>query len=404
MASNLSPQSRPGPGAFTWDDPFRLDEQLTGEERLIRDSARAYAQEKLMPRVMAAYEREETDPRIFREMGGMGLLGVTIPEACGGIGAGYASYGLIAREVERVDSGYRSMMSVQSSLVMYPIYAYGTEEQRKRYLPRLAAGEWIGCFGLTEPDAGSDPGGMKTVAVKTGGGYRLDGAKTWITNAPIADVFIVWAKSEAHGGKIRGFVLEKGLNGLSAPKIGNKLSLRTSITGEIVMKDVEVGEEALLPDAEGLKAPFGCLNRARYGISWGALGAAEFCWHTARQYGLDRRQFGKPLAGTQLFQKKLADMQTEIALGLQGALRLGRLMDEGTAAPETISLMKRNNCGKALDVARNARDMLGGNGISGEFHVIRHMANLETVNTYEGTHDVHALILGRAQTGLQAFF
>ncbi len=404
MTSNLSPQSRPGPGAFTWDDPFRLDEQLTGEERLIRESARAYAQKKLMPRVMAAYEREETDPRIFREMGGMGLLGVTMPEACGGIGAGYVSYGLIAREVERVDSGYRSMMSVQSSLVMYPIYAYGTEEQRKRYLPRLAAGEWIGCFGLTEPDAGSDPGGMKTVAVKTGGGYRLDGAKTWITNAPIADVFIVWAKSEAHGGKIRGFVLEKGLNGLSAPKIGNKLSLRTSITGEIVMKDVEVGEEALLPDAEGLKAPFGCLNRARYGISWGALGAAEFCWHAARQYGLDRRQFGKPLAGTQLFQKKLADMQTEIALGLQGALRLGRLMDEGTAAPETISLMKRNNCGKALDVARNARDMLGGNGISGEFHVIRHMANLETVNTYEGTHDVHALILGRAQTGLQAFF
>jgi len=337
-------------------------------------------------------------------MGEMGLLGSTIPEEYGGIAAGYVSYGLIAREVERVDSGYRSMMSVQSSLVMYPIYAYGSEEQRQKYLPQLATGQKIGCFGLTEPDAGSDPGGMKTRAEKIDGGYRLTGSKMWISNAPIADIFVVWAKSDAHGGKIRGFVLEKGMRGLSAPKIGGKLSLRASVTGEIVMDGVEVGEDALLPNVSGLKGPFGCLNRARYGISWGALGAAEFCWHAARQYGLDRKQFNKPLAQTQLFQKKLADMQTEISLGLQASLRVGRLMDEANAAPEMISIVKRNNCGKALDIARMARDMHGGNGISEDFQVMRHMSNLETVNTYEGTHDVHALILGRAQTGLQAFF
>ncbi len=389
---------------FVWDDPFLLDDQLSEEERMIRDSARAYAQDKLQPRVIEAYAEEKTDPEIFREMGELGLLGVTIPEEYGGIGAGYVCYGLIAREVERVDSGYRSMMSVQSSLVMHPIHAYGTEEQRRKYLPKLASGEWIGCFGLTEPDAGSDPGGMKTRVEKTATGYRLTGTKTWISNSPIADVFIIWAKSEAHGGKIKGFVLEKGRPGLTTPKIGNKLSLRTSITGEIVMDGVEVGEDALLPNVEGLKGPFGCLNRARFGISWGAMGAAEFCWHAARQYGLDRKQFGRPLAQTQLFQKKLADMQTEIALGLQASLRVGRLMDEGRFAPEMVSLIKRNNCGKALDAARHARDMHGGNGISGEFQVIRHMINLETVNTYEGTHDVHALILGRAQTGLQAFF
>ena len=337
-------------------------------------------------------------------MGDMGLLGSTIPEEYGGIGANYVTYGLIAREIERVDSGYRSMMSVQSSLVMYPIYAYGSEEQRQKYLPQLATGQKIGCFGLTEPDAGSDPGGMKTRAEKIDGGYRLTGSKMWISNAPIADVFVVWAKSDAHGGKIRGFVLEKGMRGLSAPKIGGKLSLRASVTGEIVMDGVEVGEDALLPNVSGLKGPFGCLNRARYGISWGALGAAEFCWHAARQYGLDRKQFNKPLAQTQLFQKKLADMQTEISLGLQASLRVGRLMDEANAAPEMISIVKRNNCGKALDIARMARDMHGGNGISEDFQVMRHMSNLETVNTYEGTHDVHALILGRAQTGLQAFF
>ena len=404
MPHDLPAKSRPDLGPFDWEDAFRMDDQLEEDERMIRDSARAYASEKLAPRVIAAFENEETDPAIFREMGEMGLLGVTVPEEYGGLGGSYVSYGLVAREVERVDSGYRSMMSVQSSLVMYPIYAYGSEEQRKKFLPGLASGELIGCFGLTEPDAGSDPGSMKTRAVKTDTGYRLTGSKMWISNAPIADVFVVWAKSEAHGGKIRGFILEKGMEGLSAPKIANKLSLRASITGEIVMKDVEVGEDALLPNVEGLKGPFGCLNRARYGISWGAMGAAEFCWHAARQYGLDRVQFGKPLAQTQLFQKKLADMQTEITLGLQGSLRVGRLMDEGKAAPEMISLMKRNNCGKALDVARMSRDMHGGNGISGEFQVIRHMVNLETVNTYEGTHDVHALILGRAQTGLQAFF
>lgn len=393
----------PAMASFNWQDPFLLENQLTEEERMLRDAAAAYASEKLQPRVIEAYREEKTDPAIFAEMGEMGLLGVTIPEEYGGIGAGYVSYGLIAREVERVDSGYRSMMSVQSSLVMYPIYAYGSEAQRKRYLPKLASGEWIGCFGLTEPDAGSDPGGMTTTAKKVDGGYVLNGAKTWISNAPIADVFVIWAKSEAHGGKIRGFVLEKGMKGLSAPKIDGKLSLRASITGEVVMQNVEVPEDALL-DIEGLKGPFGCLNRARYGISWGALGAAEFCWHAARQYGLDRKQFGRPLAQTQLFQKKLADMQTEITLGLQASLQVGRLMDEHKAAPEMISMVKRNNCGKSLDIARMARDMHGGNGISEEFQVMRHMVNLETVNTYEGAHDVHALILGRAQTDLQAFF
>jgi glutaryl-CoA dehydrogenase len=404
QAPKLRAKDAPDLGQFDWADPFRLDEQLTEEERMMRDSARAYAQEKLQPRVLKAFADEHTDPEIFREMGEMGLLGVTTPEEYGGLGSGYVSYGLVAREVERVDSGYRSMMSVQSSLVMYPIYAYGSEEQRQKYLPKLASGEWIGCFGLTEPDAGSDPAGMKTRAVKTDGGYVITGSKMWISNAPIADVFVVWAKSDAHGGKIRGFVLEKGMKGLSAPKIGNKMSLRASITGEIVMDNVEVGEDALLPHVEGLKGPFGCLNRARYGISWGVLGAAEFCWHAARQYGLDRHQFKRPLAQTQLFQKKLADMQTEIALGLQASLQVGRLMDQAKAAPEMISIVKRNNCGKALDIARMSRDMHGGNGISLEFGVIRHMVNLETVNTYEGAHDVHALILGRAQTGLQAFF
>ncbi|MBD9594457.1 MULTISPECIES: acyl-CoA dehydrogenase [Ensifer] len=393
-----------GKTQFQWDDPFLLDDQLTEDERMIRDTARAYAQDRLQPRVIDAYREESTDPEIFREMGELGLLGVTVSETYGGVGASYVAYGLVAREVERVDSGYRSMMSVQSSLVIYPIYAYGSEEQKQKYLPKLISGEWIGCFGLTEPDAGSDPAGMKTRAIKTESGYRLVGSKMWISNAPIADVFVVWAKSEAHGGAIRGFVLEKGMKGLSAPKIAGKLSLRASITGEIVMDNVEVGEEALLPNVEGLKGPFGCLNRARYGISWGALGAAEFCWHSARQYGLDRKQFNRPLAQTQLFQKKLADMQTEITLGLQGSLRVGRLMDEGRMAPEMISIVKRNNCGKALDIARMARDMHGGNGISEEYQVMRHMVNLETVNTYEGTHDVHALILGRAQTGLQAFF
>jgi glutaryl-CoA dehydrogenase len=400
----LKAKDAPDLGRFDWSDPFRLDDQLTGEERALRDGARAYATDRLMPRVTAAYRDEATDPAIFAEMGAMGLLGVTIPEEYGGLGAGYVSYGLIAREIERVDSGYRSMMSVQSSLVMYPIYAYGSEAQRRRYLPKLAAGEWIGCFGLTEADAGSDPAGMKTKAVKVPGGYRLTGSKMWISNAPIADVFVVWAKSEAHGGKIRGFVLDKGATGLSAPKIGGKLSLRASITGEIVMRDVEVGEDALLPHVEGLKGPFGCLNRARFGISWGVMGAAEACFHAARQYGLDRRQFGRPLAATQLYQLKLANMMTEISLGLQASLRVGRLLDDAQAAPEMISIVKRNNCGKALEVARWARDMHGGNGIQEDFHVMRHMANLETVNTYEGTHDVHALILGRAVTGVQAFF
>ncbi|HEX8666015.1 MAG TPA: acyl-CoA dehydrogenase [Beijerinckiaceae bacterium] len=398
------PKDKPAQAEFRWDDPLLLDDELTDDERMIRDAARQYAQGRLMPRVIEAYREEKTDRSIFDEMGELGLLGVTIPEEYGGAGASYVAYGLVAREVERVDSGYRSMMSVQSSLVMYPIYAYGDETQRKRYLPKLASGEWVGCFGLTEPDAGSDPGGMKTRAEKTDGGYRLTGSKTWISNAPIADVFVVWAKSAAHDNQIRGFVLEKGLKGLTSPKIGGKLSLRASITGEIVMDGVEVGEDALLPNVSGLKGPFGCLNRARYGIAWGAMGAAEFCWHAARQYTLDRKQFGRPLAQTQLVQKKLADMQTEIALGLQAALRAGRLFDEGRLAPEAISLIKRNNCGKALDIARQARDMHGGNGIQEEYHVMRVAQNLETVNTYEGTHDVHALILGRAQTGLQAFF
>jgi glutaryl-CoA dehydrogenase len=400
----LKAKDAPDLGRFDWEDPFRLNDQLTEEERMLRDAARDYAQAKLQPRVIAAYRDETTDPGIFREMGEMGLLGVTVPEEYGGLGASYVAYGLVAREVERVDSGYRSMMSVQSSLVMYPIYAYGTEEQRQKYLPNLASGEWIGCFGLTEPDAGSDPAGMKTTAKKTASGYVLNGAKMWISNAPIADVFVVWAKSEAHGGKIKGFVLDRGTKGLSAPKVGGKLSLRASITGEIVLKDVEVGDDALLPYVEGLKGPFGCLNRARYGISWGVMGSAEFCLHAARQYGLDRKQFGKPIAGTQLFQLKLANMLTEISLGLQASLRVGRLLDEANAAPEMISLIKRNNCGKALEAARWARDMHGGNGIQEDYQIMRHMVNLETVNTYEGTHDIHALILGRAITGVQAFF
>jgi glutaryl-CoA dehydrogenase len=404
LTAPIKAKDMPDMDRFDWQDAFRLEDQLTEDERMLRDAARDYAQSKLAPRVIAAYREETVAPEIFPEMGEAGLLGITVPEEYGGLGAGYVTYGLVAREVERVDSGYRSMMSVQSSLVMYPIYAYGSEEQRRKYLPGLAAGTLIGCFGLTEPDAGSDPAGMKTVAKKTADGYVLNGAKMWISNAPIADVFVVWAKSEAHGGKIRGFVLEKGMSGLSAPKIGGKLSLRASVTGEIVMKDVVVGEDGLLPNVEGLKGPFGCLNRARYGISWGVLGAAEFCWHAARQYGLDRKQFNKPLAQTQLFQKKLADMQTEISLGLQGSLRVGRLMGEGRAAPEMISIMKRNNCGKALDIARMSRDMHGGNGIQEDYQIMRHAANLETVNTYEGTHDVHALIIGRAQTGLQAFF
>jgi glutaryl-CoA dehydrogenase len=390
--------------AFSWEDPFLLEDQLSAEERAIRDTARAYAQENLLPRVIEAYTEEKTDRAIFHEMGALGLIGVTLPEKYGCAGANYVSYGLVAREIERVDSGYRSMNSVQSSLVMYPIYAYGSEAQRQKYLPKLASGEWVGCFGLTEPDAGSDPGGMTTRAEKVSDGYRLTGSKTWISNAPIADVFVVWAKSSEHGGAVRGFILEKGMKGLSAPKIGGKLSLRCSITGEVVLDGVIVPEENLLPDASGLKGPFGCLNRARYGIAWGVMGAAEDCWHRARRYTLDRKQFGRPLAATQLVQKKLADMQTEIALGLQGALRVGRLFDEGRMAPEMVSIVKRNNCGKALDIARTARDMHGGNGIQIEYHVMRHAANLETVNTYEGTHDVHALILGRAQTGLQAFF
>ena len=390
--------------SFVWEDPFLLEDQLTEDERMLRDAARAFAQDRLATRVERAYLDETTDPAIFPEMGAAGLLGATIPEEFGGLGAGYVSYGLIAREVERVDSGYRSMMSVQSSLVMYPIHAYGSDAQRAKYLPKLASGEWIGCFGLTEPEAGSDPSGMKTRAEKIDGGYRLTGSKMWISNSPIADVFVVWAKSDAHGGKVRGFVLEKGMKGLSAPKIEGKLSLRASITGEIVMAGVEVPEDALLPNTEGMSGPFGCLNRARYGISWGVMGAAEDCWFRAHDYGMNRRQFGRPLAQTQLYQKKLADMQTEIALGLQGSLRVGRLMDEGRMAPEMISIMKRNNCGKALDIARAARDMHGGNGIQSGYHVMRHAQNLETVNTYEGTHDVHALILGRAQTGLQAFF
>ena len=402
--SPIAVAAKPEPARFEWDDPLLIEDQLGEDERLIRDTARAFAQDNLLPRIVAAYANEITDPEIFQEMGALGLLGVTIPDEFGGAEASYVAYGLVAREVERVDSGYRSMMSVQSSLVMYPIYAYGDDAQRRKYLPKLAAGEWIGCFGLTEPEAGSDPAGMTTRAEKIPGGYRLNGAKTWISNAPIADVFVIWAKSAAHGNAIRGFVLEKGTKGLSAPKLTGKLSLRASVTGEIVMQEVEVGEDALLPNVSGLKGPFGCLNRARYGISWGVLGAAEDCWHRARAYTLDRKQFGRPLAQTQLIQKKLADFQTEITLGLQASLRVGRLLDEGRMAPEMISLVKRNNCGKALMIAREARDMHGGNGIMGEYHVMRHSQNLESVNTYEGTHDVHALILGRAQTGLQAFF
>ena len=400
----IKAKDAPELSSFDWADPFHLSDQLTEDERMLADAARAFADDKLAPRVRAAYAEERVEPEVMAEMGAAGLLGITTPEQFGGLGASYVTYGLVAREIERIDSGYRSMMSVQSSLVMYPIYAYGSDEQRQKYLPGLATGELIGCFGLTEPDAGSDPGGMKTRAEKVQGGYVLTGSKMWISNAPIADVFVVWAKSDAHGDKIRGFVLDKDVKGLTAPKIAGKQSLRASVTGEIVLDGVEVSDDALLPNVEGLKGPFGCLNRARYGIAWGVMGAAEACWHAARQYGLDRKQFGKPLAQTQLFQKQLADMQTEITLGLQGALRLGRLMDDSQAAPEMISLMKRNNCGKALDIARAARDMHGGNGISEEFQVIRHMMNLETVNTYEGTHDIHALILGRAQTGLQAFF
>jgi glutaryl-CoA dehydrogenase len=388
---------------FDWADPFDLNHQLTDEERMVRDTAEAYAQENLQPRVTEAYLNENFDREILREMGNLGLLGATIPPQYGGAGLGYVSYGLIAREVERVDSGYRSAMSVQSSLVMHPIHAYGSEEQRNKYLPGLAKGELVGCFGLTEPDAGSDPGGMRTRAVKTANGYKLSGSKMWITNSPIADVFVVWAKSEEHGGAIRGFLLEKGMKGLSAPKIKEKLSLRASITGEIVMDEVEVGEDALLPNVQGLKGPFGCLNRARYGIGWGAMGAAEACYAAARQYTLDRKQFGRPLAANQLVQLKLANMVTEITLGLQAALRVGRRLEAGELIPEAISLIKRNNCGKALDIARISRDMHGGNGISAEFQVMRHAANLETVNTYEGTHDVHALILGRAITGIPAF-
>ena len=389
------------PARFVWDDPLLLEAQLAEDERLARNTARAYGQTKLLPRVTDAFRHERTDRSIFREMGELGLLGATLPPEFGGAGLNYVCYGLIAREIERVDSGYRSMMSVQSSLVMHPIHAYGTAAQRQKYLPRLATGEWIGCFGLTEPDHGSDPGSMVTRARSVAGGYKLSGAKMWISNSPIADVFIVWAKTD--DGVIRGFILERAMEGLSAPKIEGKFSLRTSITGEIVMDDVFVPEENCLPNVEGLKGPFGCLDSARYGIAWGALGAAEFCWHAARQYTLDRKQFGRPLAANQLVQKKLADMQTEITLGLQGCLRLGRLKDEGNAAPEMTSIMKRNSCGKALDIARMARDMHGGNGIVDEFHVIRHVLNLETVNTYEGTHDVHALILGRAQTGISAF-
>ena len=402
--AQIKTKDAPDLNRFDWADAFYLEDQLSEDERMLRDAAATYAQDKLQPRVIEAYREAIVAPEIFKEMGDAGLLGLTVPEEYGGLGASYVTYGLVAREIERVDSGYRSMMSVQSSLVMYPIYAYGTEEQRQKYLPGLAAGDLIGCFGLTEPDAGSDPAGMKTRAEKTATGYKLTGSKMWISNSPIADVFVIWAKSEAHGGKIRGFVLEKGMAGLSAPKVAGKLSLRASVTGEIVMDGVEVGEDALLPGVEGLKGPFGCLNRARYGIAWGVMGAAEFCWHSARQYGLDRKQFDKPLAQTQLFQLKLANMQTEITLGLQGALRVGQLMDQGRAAPEMISLMKRNNCGKALEISRHSRDMHGGNGISEDFQIMRHMVNLETVNTYEGTHDVHALILGRAQTGLQAFF
>ena len=388
--------------SFQWDDPLMLDAQLSEEERMVRDAARAYCQDKLMPRILEANRHERFDRDIMNELGDLGFLGATLPEDYGCAGVNYVCYGLVAREVERVDSGYRSAMSVQSSLVMHPIHAYGTEALRRKFLPKLASGEWIGCFGLTEPDAGSDPGSMTTRAREVEGGYVLKGAKMWITNSPVADVFMVWAKTD--DGVIRGFILERGMKGLSAPKIEGKFSLRASVTGEIVMDDVAVPEENLLPNVQGLKGPFGCLNRARYGIAWGALGAAEFCWHAARDYTLERKQFGRPLAANQLIQKKLADMQTEIALGLQSCLRLGRMFDEGNAAPEAISMLKRNSCGKSLDIARTARDMHGGNGVADEYHVIRHVMNLEAVNTYEGTHDIHALILGRAQTGIQAFY
>ncbi|MGB3711292.1 MAG: acyl-CoA dehydrogenase [Erythrobacter sp.] len=398
-----APSSGSGIVPFNWEDPFDLETQLTEDERMIRDAAHGFAQDELQPRVIEAFRNETSAPELFPLMGKAGLLGATIPEQYGGAGASYVAYGLIAREIERVDSGYRSMASVQSSLVMYPIHAYGSDEQREKYLPGLASGDLIGCFGLTEPDAGSDPSGMKTRAKKDGDDFVISGEKTWISNSPFADVFVVWAKSDAHDDKIRGFVLEKGMKGLSAPKIEGKLSLRASTTGGIVMDEVRVPADALLPGVEGLKGPFGCLNRARYGISWGAMGAAEFCMHAARQYGLDRKQFDRPLAATQLFQKKLADMMSDIALGLQASLRVGRLMDEGRFSPDMISIVKRNNVGKALDIARTARDMHGGNGISEEYQVIRHAVNLETVNTYEGTHDVHALILGRAITGIPAF-
>ncbi|RPE62938.1 glutaryl-CoA dehydrogenase [Pacificibacter maritimus] len=388
---------------FNWQDPFFLDAQLSPEEQMIRDTAAAYAADKLQPRIEDAYLNEKTDPEIFREMGESGLLGITVPDTYGGAGASYVSYGLVAREIERVDSGYRSMMSVQSSLVIHPIYSYGSEAQKQKFLPNLIAGKTIGCFGLTEPEAGSDPGSLQTTATKTENGYVINGAKTWISNSPIADVFIIWAKSDAHNGKIRGFILERGMTGLSTPKIDGKLSLRASITGEIIMQNVEVGEDALLPNTQGLSGPFGCLNAARFGISWGVLGAAEDCFFRARDYGLARHQFNRPLAATQLYQKKLADMQTEITLGLQASLRVGQLMDQNNLAPEMISMIKRNNAGKALDIARQARDMHGGNGIQNSYHVMRHAQNLETVNTYEGTHDVHALILGRAITGEQAF-
>ena len=394
---------RPKKAVFDWADPFGLESQLTEEERMVSDMARGYADEYLAPRIIEAYREEKTDLSIFREMGERGLLGITVDTAYGGAGANHVSYGLVARAIERIDSGYRSMLSVQSSLVMHPIEAFGTEEQKQKYLPKLAKGEMIGCFGLTEADAGSDPAGMRTRAEKTASGYRLSGSKMWISNAPVSDVFIIWAKSDAHDNQIKGFILEKGMKGLSADKIKGKLSLRASVTGSISLDGVEVGEEAILPYVQGLKGPFSCLNKARFGIGWGALGAAEFCWHAARDYTLERKQFGKPLAATQLIQLKLADMQTEIAIGLQSVLRAGRMLDEHACAPELISLIKRNSCGKALHIARLARDMHGGNGIAEEYHVMRHMMNLETVNTYEGTHDVHALILGRAQTGLQAF-
>ena len=398
-----SPASKTAKPVFDWADPFALDSQLSEDDRLVRDTAKAYAEDRLAPRIVEAFREEKTDTAIFREMGELGLLGVTVDSAYGGAGAGHVAYGLVAREVEKIDSGYRSMLSVQSSLVMHPIEAFGTEQQKQTYLPRLATGELIGCFGLTEADAGSDPGSMRTLARKTASGYSLSGSKMWISNAPLADLFVIWAKSEAHDGKIKGFLVEKGAKGLSADVIKGKLSLRASMTGSITLDEVEIGEDALLPHVEGLKGPFSCLNKARYGIGWGALGAAEFCWHAARSYTLERKQFGRPLAANQLIQLKLADMQTEIGIGLQSVLQVGRLLDEGACAPELISLVKRNSCGKALNIARMARDMHGGNGISEDYHVMRHLMNLETVNTYEGTHDVHALILGRAQTGLQAF-